>query len=129
MFRVALICASLVFDECTRFPTQVNRKVTPAVSRSIRLSTWEPLAVPHTAFGKRMPLAALQKSQHICWQGVTARREGALLETLESMQRCGTSLAARAENDSDDVIDLLQTSCQRDPVTRNRQVCYGDFVP
>ena len=35
---------------------------------------------------------------------MTARRKGALLETLESMERCATSLAAHADNDSDDVI-------------------------
>ena len=65
-----------------------------------------------------MPLAALLKSEHICQQGVTARREGALLETLEFMKRYGTSLAARVDNDSDDVFDSPRTSCQRDLVTR-----------
>ena len=77
---------------CAQFPAQVSRR--------------------------RLLLAALLKPEHICQQGVTARREGALLETLESMERCSTSLAARADNDSDDVIDSLKTSCQRDPVTR-----------
>ena len=51
-------------------------------------------------------------------RGVTVRREGVLIEAFESMERCGTSLAARDDNDSDDVIDSLQASGQQGPMTR-----------
>ena len=38
----------LGFDERAQFPTQVSQQVTPAVSSSTRLITWEPLAGPHS---------------------------------------------------------------------------------